>query len=304
MRRKIKFNNEVLQKLMAEKLISDVSKSTEPNIEIKSSTSNFNLIESYEFKDEILRSPRTQDLVDKVQIIEVSAEKGTIVKAKNATSKLSIIDGILGIKKEIIDDIYKPISWNLKEYACIFDTCSNFLEDSSNIEKDLFNVVLEITRNTENDFIYNQIIKEPINSINITPEKTGEQVRTELKDFCNSITVNQKRIYISFSLFDKLKFLSKKLNISLITDNPNILGGKLLCGVPIEAFENNVLKPHNQKELIICGDLYGAIALFRKKNYEFDNTNALTFGNTSFRIIQSYDCKKGYNDIVVGEINL
>lgn len=311
---RIKFESEETKKTISEKLKGKNS----VNIELKD-------IMSCEYKEEIIKEPKRIGLIDKVQIIEVEHKAGRILKAINTGSKLTNVEvnpsiaGFYFVDQEVNTDIkktvrietdveaknfYKPISWKLENHVGTFEVSNSLLDNNEFIEKDLFSTAHNMATNTENDIIYNYLTKKSMQDIQVTPETTGEKLRTELKAFIKSISTNKKRVYISFNLLDELEAISKKLNVILITDNPNIVGGKMLCGVPIEAFDNDILKPYNQKELIICGDLYGAVALFRYREYKFDTTRALSFGYTSCRLTQGYDCKKSYSDVVIAQINL
>ena len=329
---RIKFESEETKKTISEKLKSKNS----VNIELKD-------IMSCEYKEEIIKEPKRVGLIDKVQIIEVEHKAGRILKAINTGAKLTNVEvnpSIVGfnfvdqeVNTEVIADpgtekedasikmatikkavrietdveaknFYKPISWKLENHVGTFEVSNSLLDNNEFIEKDLFSTAHNMATNTENDIIYNYLTKKSMQDIQVTPETTGEKLRTELKAFVKSISTNKKRVYISFNLLDELEAISKKLNVILITDNPNIVGGKMLCGVPIEAFDNDILKPYNQKELIICGDLYGAVALFRYREYKFDTTRELSFGYTSCRLTQGYDCKKSYSDVVIAQINL
>ena len=329
---RIKFESEETKKTISEKLKGKNS----VNIELKD-------IMSCEYKEEIIKEPKRIGLIDKVQIIEVEHKAGRILKAINTGAKLTNVEvnpSIVGfyfvdqevnaeatadpgtekedasikmatIKKAVrietdveAKNFYKPISWKLEDHVGTFEVSNSLLDNNEFIEKDLFSTAHNMATNTENDIIYNYLTKKSMQDIQVTPETTGEKLRTELKAFIKSISTNKKRVYISFNLLDELEAISKKLNVILITDNPNIVGGKMLCGVPIEAFDNDILKPYNQKELIICGDLYGAVALFRYREYKFDTTRALSFGYTSCRLTQGYDCKKSYSDVVIAQINL
>ena len=329
---RIKFESEETKKTISEKLKGKNS----VNIELKD-------IMSCEYKEEIIKEPKRIGLIDKVQIIEVEHKAGRILKAINTGAKLTNVEvnpSIVGfyfvdqevnaeatadpgtekedasikmatIKKAVrietdveAKNFYKPISWKLENHVGTFEVSNSLLDNNEFIEKDLFSTAHNMATNTENDIIYNYLTKKSMQDIQVTPETTGEKLRTELKAFIKSISTNKKRVYISFNLLDELEAISKKLNVILITDNPNIVGGKMLCGVPIEAFDNDILKPYNQKELIICGDLYGAVALFRYREYKFDTTRALSFWYTSCRLTQGYDCKKSYSDVVIAQINL
>lgn len=329
---RIKFESEETKKTISEKLKGKNS----VNIELKD-------IMSCEYKEEIIKEPKRIGLIDKVQIIEVEHKAGRILKAINTGAKLTNVEvnpsiaGFYFVDQEVNTEVtadpgtekedasikmatikkavrietdveaknfYKPISWKLENHVGTFEVSNSLLDNNEFIEKDLFSTAHNMATNTENDIIYNYLTKKSMQDIQVTPETTGEKLRTELKAFIKSISTNKKRVYISFNLLDELEAISKKLNVILITDNPNIVGGKMLCGVPIEAFDNDILKPYNQKELIICGDLYGAVALFRYREYKFDTTRALSFGYTSCRLTQGYDCKKSYSDVVIAQINL
>ena len=329
---RIKFESEETKKTISEKLKGKNS----VNIELKD-------IMSCEYKEEIIKEPKRVGLIDKVQIIEVEHKAGRILKAINTGAKLTNVEvdpsiaGFYFVDQEVNTEVtadpgtekedasikmatikkavrietdveaknfYKPISWKLENHVGTFEVSNSLLDNNEFIEKDLFSTAHNMATNTENDIIYNYLTKKSMQDIQVTPETTGEKLRTELKAFIKSISTNKKRVYISFNLLDELEAISKKLNVILITDNPNIVGGKMLCGVPIEAFDNDILKPYNQKELIICGDLYGAVALFRYREYKFDTTRELSFGYTSCRLTQGYDCKKSYSDVVIAQINL
>ena len=252
-----------------------------------------------EVNTEVTADPGTEKEVN----TEVTADPGT--EKEDASIKMATIKKAVRIETDVeAKNFYKPISWKLEDHVGTFEVSNSLLDNNEFIEKDLFSTAHNMATNTENDIIYNYLTKKSMQDIQVTPETTGEKLRTELKAFIKSISTNKKRVYISFNLLDELEAISKKLNVILITDNPNIVGGKMLCGVPIEAFDNDILKPYNQKELIICGDLYGAVALFRYREYKFDTTRALSFGYTSCRLTQGYDCKKSYSDVVIAQINL
>ena len=111
---------------------------------------------------------------------------------------------------------------------------------------------------------------------------------------------------MTLNLLSNFERLSKKLNTPLITDNPNILGGKLLCGIPIIAFSNEVLKPYNKKELLICGDLYNSFDLIKNKEYGFDFSKAAAFdlNMATFRILQNYDFKEEKENLSIAQITI
>lgn len=268
------------------------------NVEVNPSIAGFYFVDQ-EVNTEVTADPGTEKEVN----AEATADPGT--EKEDASIKMATIKKAVRIETDVeAKNFYKPISWKLENHVGTFEVSNSLLDNNEFIEKDLFSTAHNMATNTENDIIYNYLTKKSMQDIQVTPETTGEKLRTELKAFIKSISTNKKRVYISFNLLDELEAISKKLNVILITDNPNIVGGKMLCGVPIEAFDNDILKPYNQKELIICGDLYGAVALFRYREYKFDTTRALSFGYTSCRLTQGYDCKKSYSDVVIAQINL
>lgn len=298
---KLIFKNKATQKKMKKKLsgVSEKTIETENGLEV---------IQTYEFKDEILRSDRIQGLIDQIRVVETHASTGAFVKAKDTTAVLKDYESentkhsAKSEQQSKISDFYQSFNYKTKGHIFLFDAPNYILEDNKSIEEDLFEVTYDIVKNTENNIVYDNLIKEPLKNIEITAEKTGQQLRKELKEFCNSVKIKNKKVYMTFNLFSDLETLSKKLDTPLITDNPNILGGKLLVGVPIVALEEETLKQYNQKELIICGDLYNSFALVKNPEYEFDFTNALKFGYTSFRVIQNYDFKKTDERIAIGQI--
>lgn len=297
---KLIFKNKVTQEIMKQKL-SEVSNQT-----VKSE-GGFEVIQTYEFKEGILRADRIQGLVDQIRVVETRASTGAFVKAKDTIAVLKDYESenanylVKSEPQSRISDFYQSFNYKTKGHMFLFDAPSYVLEDNKSIEEDLFNVICDIAKNTENSIIYDNITKEPLKNIEITAEKTGQQLKKELKEFCNSAKIKHKKVYMTFNLFSDLETLSKKLDTPLITDNPNILGGKLLVGVPIVVLEEEALKQYNQKELIICGDLYNTFALVKNPEYEFDFTTSLKFGYTSFRIIQNYDFKKIDERIAVGQ---
>ena len=322
---KLRFRNEMTQRIMEKKLKNTVEKS------VKNEAGGLEIIKEYEFKPEVIRPNQAPELIDYIRVVEVKAKKGTYVKEnqieavlknyedvsytntieevgtdtetleKNQTKYINLIG-----EKTKVTQFYKTKPYEVKGHSFIFNAPNYILEDGDLIEKDLFNVAYKITRNTENEIIYNSLIKEPLKNIEITPEKTSEQVQTELKGFFDLAKSKNKYVYMTLNLLSNFERLSKKLNTPLITDNPNILGGKLLCGIPIIAFSNEVLKPYNKKELLICGDLYNSFDLIKNKEYGFDFSKAAAFdlNMATFRILQNYDFKEEKENLSIAQITI
>ena len=326
---KLIFKNKQTQSVMENKFKNLVDKS------IKNESGGFEIVKEYEFKPEILRLTQTPELIDYIKIVEVKEKKGTYVKENDTNAVLKNYEDeaylstfknseiseksdiseqekaeekpkILNLEvKNRVEDYYKVKKYETKGYSFIFNAPNSLLLDGDLIEKDLFNTAYRVTRNTENNLIYNSIIKEPLKSIDITQDKTGEQIESELKAFYELSKAKCKNVYMTLKLLSNFEVLSKKLNIPLITENPNILGGKLLCGIPVIAFENHILKPYNNKEILICGDLYQTFDLIKNKEYGFDFSEevAFSFNMTSFRILQNYDFNEEKENISVAQIS-
>ena len=293
--------NNILKQNILSKLEKDLREET---IAFEGS---FEIIKSFEFKPDVIRDKITPTLVDYIRIIESNAKQGTYAKPSGKLPLLTNYeDSQFKIQSDTkIEEFYKQKKYELKGYMCLFKAPTYLLDDSELIKSDLFMLAFDITRKTENDIIYNSIIKEPLKNIEITQNKAGEEIKTELEEFCNLAKTTYKKVYMTLNLLSKLEVLSKKINIPLITTNPNILGGKLLCGIPITAFENEVLKPYNQKEIIICGDLHDTFELIRNPNYEVDFTDKIDLGRiTTFRILQNYDFKEEKEKLSIAQITI
>ena len=303
---KLRFKNETTQRVLSTKFKNLEEKS------IQNEAGGFEIIKEYEFKPEVIRPNQAPELIDYIRIIEVEAKKGTYVKENQIKAILKNYEdnaystSIISEEKAKATKFYQTKPYEVKGHSFIFNAPNYILEDGDLIEKDLFNVAYRITRNTENDMIYNSLIKEPLKNIEITQEKTGEQFRTELKAFYDLAKSEYKYIYMTLNLLSEFERLSKKLNTPLITDNPNVLGGKLLCGLPIIALNNETLKPHNQKELLICGDLYNSFDLIKNKEYGFDFSEvaALEYNMIAFRILQNYDFQEEKENLSIAQISI
>ena len=238
------------------------------------------------------------------------------VKNLNGRSGYSITENDFleefdGMIKEVESDKIKGISWELKKYGKIYGTPSDYVEDIEVYYDYFINKISKILINTENKIIYNKILEQPRHAISIVRESSPTSIRFDLKEFFKKIKNDkvEKNVYMSLNLLDELSFISDINGKLLITDNPLVQNGKLLCGKPIITIPNNVFESVNGKEILIYGDLLDSIALFESRTKDVLTTEetkrAFEKNLVDTRVIGYYDCKTISTDnFIVAEIDL
>ena len=137
---------------------------------------------------------------------------------------------------------------------------------------------------------------------------TSSEVRKTIKDFFKTLdSTCDKKTYMSLNLFDELNALSKGTDKPLITDNPLVRGGKLLCGTPIQVIPNEIWKQISGKEILIYGDLYNSINFYYYKDIQVESTegsyrNAYNMIDT--RVDTKYQCQKAFDDMIIAEVEI
>lgn len=216
-----------------------------------------------------------------------------------------------GLIKEVESDKIKGINWKLKKYGKIYSTPKSYTEDIEMYYDYFKNKISKILINTENKIIYNKILEQPRHTIDIVKESSPTSIRFDLKEFFKKIISDEveKNVYMSLNLLDELSFISDINGKLLITDNPLVPNGKLLCGKPIIVIPNNVFKSVNGKEILVYGDLLDSIALFELRVKDVMSTEetqkAYERNLIETRVIGHYDCKTISTDnFIVAEIDL
>lgn len=245
-----------------------------------------------------------------------SLVRNLTVTYKDGMSGYSITEGDFleefdGLIKEVASDKIKGISWGLKKYGKIYSTPKSYVEDTEMYYDYFKNKISKILINTENKIIYNKILEQPKHAIEIVKESSPTSIRFDLKEFFKKIISNEveKNVYMSLNLLDELSFISDMNGKLLITDNPLVPNGKLLCGKPIIVVPNSVFRSVNGKEILVYGDLLDSIALFELRAKEVMSTEetkkAFERNLIETRVIGHYDCKIISTDnFIVAEINL
>lgn len=209
---------------------------------------------------------------------------------------------------QVKNDKIKNISWELKKYGKIYGTSNDYLEDNELYYDYFKNKISKILINTENRIIYNEILKHPRKLIS---SENSNTLRMELRNLFKNIGNDdiEKNVYMSLNLLDQFSFISDMNGKLLITDNPLVPNGKLLCGKPIIIIPNNIFKPVNGKEILVYGNLLDSIALFELKTKDILATEktkrAFEEGLIDTRVLGYYDCKAISTDnFIIAEIDL
>ena len=221
---------------------------------------------------------------------------------------------LLSLPKEPVnpyDEVYNKLfsfNWKLDDYWKIFSLPRNLFKDLDSLYDYFITRTAEILANTANKIIYDEITKESKTPITITSVMTSSEVRKTIKDFFKTLdSTCDKKTYMSLNLFDELNALSKGTDKPLITDNPLVRGGKLLCGTPIQVIPNEIWKQISGKEILIYGDLYNSINFYYYKDIQVESTegsyrNAYNMIDT--RVDTKYQCQKAFDDMIIAEVEI
>lgn len=262
-----------------------------------------------EIMREIIELNRTKfNLKSLVRNIPVKLKTGLSAYSVHEKDLLEEFDSVI---KEIECDKVKGLSWDLKKYGKIYSTPKDYVDDTE-VHYDYFkNKISKILINTENNIIYNKILEQPRTTINIVNESSPTSIRFDLKGFFKKIQSDEveKNVYMSLNLLDEFSFISDINGKLLITDNPLVPNGKLLCGKPIITIPNDIFKPVTGKEILIYGNLSDSIALFEFRTKDILSTEetkrAFEQHLIDTRVIAYYDCKTISTDnFIVAEIDL
>ena len=221
---------------------------------------------------------------------------------------------LLPLPKEPVNpynEVYNKLfsfNWKLDDYWKIFSLPRNLFKDLDSLYDYFITRTAEILTNTANKIIYDEITKESKTPITITTVMTSSEVRKTIKDFFKTLdSTCDKKTYMSLNLFDELNALSKGTDKPLITDNPLVRGGKLLCGTPIQVIPNEIWKQISGKEILIYGDLYNSINFYYYKDIQVESTegsyrNAYNMIDT--RVDTKYQCQKAFDDMIIAEVEI
>ena len=221
---------------------------------------------------------------------------------------------LLPLPKEPVNpynEVYNKLfsfNWKLDDYWKIFSLPRNLFKDLDSLYDYFITRTAEILTNTANKIIYDEITKESKTPITITSVMTSSEVRKTIKDFFKTLdSTCDKKTYMSLNLFDELNALSKGTDKPLITDNPLVRGGKLLCGTPIQVIPNEIWKQISGKEILIYGDLYNSINFYYYKDIQVESTegsyrNAYNMIDT--RVDTKYQCQKAFDDMIIAEVEI
>lgn len=263
----------------------------------------------FEIMREIIELSRTKfNLKSLVRNIPVKFRTGISAHAVHEDDFLEEFDSII---KEIECDKVKGISWNLKKYGKIYSTPKDYADDTQ-VYYDYFkNKISKILTNTENKIIYNKILEQPRHTISIVGASSPTSIRFDLREFFKKLKSDEveKNVYMSLNLLDEFSYISDINGKLLITDNPSVPNGKLLCGKPIITIPNNVFESVKGKEILVYGDLLDSLALFEFRTKDIMSTEetkrAFEQHLIDTKIIGFYECKTISTDnFVVAEIDL
>lgn len=271
-------------------------------------------------RDEILKlMNQEQILLQQQKYNEYTASMRTYreqLEETNRQNRFRESEGLelLPIPKEPVNpynEIYNKLfsfNWKLDDYWKIFTLPRNLFKDLDSLYDYFITRTAEILTNTANKIIYDEITKESKTPITITPVMTSSEVRKTIKDFFKTLdSTCDKKAYMSLNLFDELNTLSKGTDKPLITDNPLVRGGKLLCGTPIQVIPNEIWKQISGKEILIYGDLYNSINFYYHKDVQIESTEESyrnIYNMIDTRIDTKYQCQKAFEDMIIAEVEI